>query len=144
VASAAARIDAVDVTRAGREFLAYFACSALGLGTDLAIYSGLLALGLGWSWAAAAGFCGGLVVVYLGSVRFVFAHRALRNARAEFVLFAAIGLWGLLLTEALLWLLLEHLALGPVPAKLLTAGAVFCSNFGLRKLMLFTPRKGAR
>jgi putative flippase GtrA len=136
--------DAAEGRRTSAEFARYFACSALALAVDTGLYAMLLSLGLGWSVAAAAGFGSGLLVAYGLSVRFVFAHRCLRDARAEFALFAAIGVVGLLLTEALLWLLVEGLGIGPLPAKLLTAGAVFTSNFTLRKALLFTrrPRSG--
>lgn len=126
------------------EFARYFACSALALAADSCLYAALIALGLGWSVAAAAGFGVGLLVAYASSVRFVFAHRSVDDARAEFALFAAVGAFGLLLTEALLWLLIEGAGVTPLPAKLLAAGAVFASNFTLRKLLLFTRRPAAR
>lgn len=141
VATDAAAASGTGTHRTRTEFARYFACSALALAADTGLYASLLALGLAWSVAAAAGFAVGLLVAYSLSVRFVFAHRALADARTEFALFAAIGVFGLVLTEALLWLLVEGLELGAMPAKLLTAGAVFASNFTLRKTLLFTRRK---
>lgn len=126
------------------EFLRYFACSALGLGSDILVFQALLKLGIGWQLAAAAGFMLGLLVVYTLSVRWVFAHRRVGDARAEFALFAGVGLVGLLLTEALLWLFLGLWQWPPVVAKLACAGVVFLSNFALRKALLFTQREAAR
>lgn len=120
------------------EFVRYFGCSAVGLASDLLVFHALLSLGCAWSLAAAAGFMVGLALVYTLSVRLVFAHRRVRDARAEFAVFAAIGLFGLLLTEALLWLLHAQLQWPPLVAKLASAGVVFMSNFGLRKAVLFT------
>jgi putative flippase GtrA len=121
-----------------RELLRYFACSAAALAADTAVFTFVMRLGAGWAVAATAGFCLGLVVAYVLSVRFVFKHRSVSNARAEFVWFAGIGVFGLLLTVAFMWVLIDALHLAPLPAKLLTAGAVFICNFSLRKLILFT------
>lgn len=122
------------------EFVRYFICSALALAVDFGLFVALVAAGTGYAAAAAIGFVAGLGVAYVLSVRFVFKERALRDARAEFVLFAAIGVVGLALTELLLWLLIGRWHWTPAPAKLITAGLVFCSNFGLRKALLFTRR----
>lgn len=132
----------VQPVRRGRvEFLRYFACSAAALALDTGIYALLLAVQVPYSLAAAVGFVAGLCLAYGLSVRYVFGVRSVADARAEFTIFAAIGVFGLLLTELLLWLLIGRLQLPPVAAKLISAGLVFLSNFGLRKLFLFTPRK---
>lgn len=122
------------------EFLRYLACSALALGADFAIYSLAMHLGLPYPAAAAMGFCVGLWTAYSTSVRFAFAQRTLNDKRVEFALFAVIGLFGLLLTEAILWLLVEHMGSSAYAAKLVAAGLVFLSNFTLRKLLLFRRR----
>ena len=135
--------DATVVLRAPLAELArYFACSAVAFGVDVGLYTVLLKL-LGWDYAPAAaiGFTAGLVVVYALSVRFVFRTRRLADARAEFTVFAAIGAAGLLLTQALLWLLVEGLEAEPVVARVMTAGIVFLVNFTLRKLMLFSRER---
>ena len=64
--------------------------------------------------------------------------RRLADARAEFTVFAAIGALGLLLTQALLWVLVEGFDAEPLVARVMTAGVVFLINFSLRKLMLFS------
>ncbi|NWG75120.1 MAG: GtrA family protein [Rubrivivax sp.] len=110
----------------------------MALGVDTGIYVFLLFLGAGWAEAAALGFGAGLIVAYTLSVRYVFHRRRLHDARAEFTIFAVIGALGLLLTEALLWLSIEGLRIDPMSAKLIAAGAVFISNYTLRKLVLFT------
>lgn len=122
----------------GREFGAYLACSAAALAIDTALFRGLLALGLGYPLAAVAGFIAGLATSYGLSVRLVFRVRAVADRRLEFLLFAGVGVVGLVLTELLLWLLMGHLGIAAVPAKLATAGVVFVFNFTARKLALFT------
>lgn len=126
----------------GAEFVRYFGCSLAALVADYALYSLGLQLRLGYPLAAVIGFGAGLWVAYGLSVRFAFAERAMTNPQSEFVIFAGIGIFGLLLTEALLWISIEKAGLHPMLAKLLTAGAVFASNFLLRKSILFTSRRG--
>ncbi|HEY8361223.1 MAG TPA: GtrA family protein [Ramlibacter sp.] len=121
-----------------REFVRYFGCSAVALGVDAGLFALGLRLGIAYPLAAAVGFIAGLWVAYTLSVRFVFGERRLRDERAEFVVFAAVGVCGLLLTELLLWALVGHAQWHPGYAKLATAGAVFCFNFGARKALLFT------
>jgi putative flippase GtrA len=122
-----------------REGMRYFGASALALGVDLATYSGLIYLaGVHYLLAAPAGFALGLALIYLLSVRWVFAERRLADARLEFTLFLLIGLAGMAINELVIYIGVDRLALGPVPAKLLSAGLVFCFNFASRKFLLFT------
>lgn len=126
------------MNRIGAEFVRYFACSVLALGADFGLFSLGLQLGLGYPLAAAVGFIAGLWVAYVLSIRFVFRTRVVADERVEFMVFACIGVLGLLLTEVLLWLLVARLGLLPLVAKLATACVVFCCNFGARKAALFT------
>ena len=82
----------------------------------------------------------GLVLIYVLSVRWVFARRALRDARAEFVLFAALGLVGLLL-NALTLFVGTALGLALPLAKTASAGIGFVANFVTRKVLLFSVAK---
>ena len=121
------------------EGMRYFGASALALGIDLAAYSGLIYLaGVHYLLAAPAGFALGLALIYLLSVRWVFAERRLADRRVEFTVFALIGFAGMGINELVIYVGVDRFALGPVPAKLLSAGLVFCFNFVSRKLLLFT------
>ena len=142
-ASSFASLDDAGSTRRNvGEFARYFACSAVALAADFGLYSLGLTLGLSYPVAAVFGFIAGLWLAYVLSIRFAFRERALSNGLTEFAIFAAIGVFGLLLTEALLWLLIDRAGLDPLAAKVVTAGAVFMSNFALRKGILFTQMKG--
>jgi putative flippase GtrA len=122
-----------------REGLRYFAASALALAVDFGTYSGLIRLaGVDYMVAAPIGFALGLATVYLLSVRWVFQQRRLKDARAEFALFALIGLAGMALNQGILYVGVEGFAQSPELAKVVSAGAVFCFNFASRKLLLFT------
>ncbi|HEY1091855.1 MAG TPA: GtrA family protein [Burkholderiaceae bacterium] len=131
--------NSAELQRRLGELLRYAGGSALALALD----TGLLMLGLHLNMplapAAALGFGAGLALMYAISVRWVFAHRRLGSARQELLLFCAIGVAGLLITEILLALLVPRLS--ALPAKLLTAGVVFAFNFVSRKALLFTPKK---
>lgn len=120
------------------EFFRYGLISALALAVDFGLLLLLRQLEVGLVWAAGFAFLAGLLLVYGLSVRWVFARRRLVDHRAEFLIFASVGLAGLLITEALLHWLSLQLSLGT--AKLLTSGVVFLFNFSLRKLLLFTRK----
>jgi putative flippase GtrA len=111
----------------------------MALGVDM----GLLLLlhhvvGLHYLLAAAIGFMAGLFVAYALSVRFAFSQRRVADARAEFILFASVGLLGLALTQILLHAFVDGTGMAVAAAKIVTAGFVFLFNFGARKVLLFT------
>ena len=94
---------------------------------------------LGWDYftSAAIGFLAGLVINYRLSVMWVFSHRNLANRQAEFLLFAAVGIMGLAVTEAILFLGTEVSGLDYRLSKIVAVVAVLFWNFGMRKLLLF-------
>ncbi len=138
IASETLRHDTPAVALA--EFARYFAVSALAFAIDASLYALALHARLPYEAAAAAGFVAGVTTAYGLSVRWVFRDRNVANRRAEFLAFIAIGIVGLGVTEAMLWLQIQVIGIGPVVAKLGAAAAVFLFNFGARKLLLFTRR----
>lgn len=124
----------------GGELLRYFGCSAAALAVDFGLFLTCIHLGAGYALAAAVGFLAGMSVAYSLSVRIAFRFRRLASPRVELVLFSVIGVLGVLLTEMLLWYLMERQQLGAVHAKASTAGIVFFFNFAARKFLLFTNR----
>jgi len=122
------------------EFARYFFCSGLALAIDLALYLIALEMGQPVPAAAALGFGAGLLLSYTLSVRWVFANRRLVDRRQELLVFCAVGVAGLLLTQMLLWLLVQRADMRPEWAKLPTAVMVFLFNFGMRKVWLFSSR----
>lgn len=126
--------------RAALELLRYFLASAVALAADTGLFTAALHAGVTYPVAATLGFCAGAVLAYLASVLWVFESRSVRNAGVEFGVFVGIGIAGLLLTEALLWLFIGRLGLGPVASKLGAAGFVFLFNFVARRATLFRAR----
>jgi putative flippase GtrA len=117
----------------------YLAASALALAIDFTVYVALIRLGdVAYLVAAPIGFALGLAAVYALSVRWVFRHRRLADARVEFLVFASIGLAGIALNQAAIYAGVERFSLSYELAKMASATVVFCFNFGLRKLLLFT------
>jgi putative flippase GtrA len=122
-----------------REGMRYAAAAAVALAVDFGTYVGLIRLAsVHYLVAAPIGFTLGLVTIYVLSVRWVFTVRRFADARAEFAIFALIGVAGLGLNQAVIYAGVELLSFSPELAKILSAGTVFCFNFGLRKLLLFS------
>ena len=121
------------------EGVRYFGASAAALAVDFGTYSGLIRLA-GWNYLVAApvGFSLGIVLIYLLCIRWVFRHRRLKDARAEFALFVLLAVAGLALNQAIVYAGVERLGLVYELAKVASAGVVFCFNFATRKLLLFT------
>ena len=120
------------------DLIRYGGCSAAALTLD---YGLLLLLsqefGVHYLLAAAIGFLSGLVLAYALTITFVFKGRRTLSAPREFTGFAAIGIAGLGLTQALLAYLVGGLGLSVAIAKLMAAVVVFIFNFGLRRATLF-------
>ena len=122
-----------------KEALRYFVASAVALAVDAGTYIAMIRLAdIHYLIAGPSGFMLGLVTVYILSVRWVFHQRRLAGRRSEFVIFALIGIFGLLVNELVLYVGVAWLSLSPELAKLVSAGIVFCCNFLGRKLLLFT------
>lgn len=136
-------MQSISLRSLATEGTRYLLASAVAFATDFAAYVGLIRLA-GWHYllAAPAGFALGLLVVYVLSVRWVFHVRRVQNARVEFALFAAIGLLGMAINEAVIYAAVEHARLSFELAKVASAAVVFSINFALRKALLFT-RYGA-
>jgi putative flippase GtrA len=125
--------------RIADEGVRYFAASALALAIDFGIYIGLIRLaGVHYLVAAPLGFAFGLTTIYLLSTRWVFKERRLADRRAEFALFALVGLAGMALNQMILFAAVQWLAASFEVAKIISAGTVFSFNFATRKLLLFT------
>ncbi len=123
----------------GGETTRYLTASAIALAADFMVYVSLIRLaGLSYLIAAPCGFAFGLALVYLLSVRWVFRERRLDDARAEFMIFTAIGVGGLALNQGAVYAGVEWVSLPYELAKLVSALIVFGFNFGCRKLLLFT------
>jgi putative flippase GtrA len=133
------------VTGRQREALVQLAKSMAVSLLAFAVDFGLLALlteaaGMHYLLSAGISFTAGTTVSYLLSVRWVFASRRFSSRAAEYGLFVAVGLVGLGLNEALLWVLTEPLSIYYLASKVIAAALIFNWNFWARKLLLFPAR----
>ncbi len=124
-----------------REGWRYFLASALALALDFVLLVSLTRYaGLPYLVSAASGFCAGTLITYALSVTWVFGQRPVKDRRVEVMGFFLIGLAGLGLNELLMKLFVDGAHLNYVLAKVPTAGIGFCTNFAMRRLLLFTHR----
>jgi putative flippase GtrA len=124
------------------EFRRYILAGGLAFAVDfLALF--LLTEHAGWHYLASAtcAFILGLLTNYGCSVRYVFSHRSISNRRLEFVIFAVIGIVGLLINNLCLFVITEKLGTHYLFSKVITAAIVLMFNFSLRRFLLFNPPK---
>ena len=96
--------------------------------TELGHFDYLLSSGVSFSVS--------VVVNYLLSMRFVFRSKKDGSKAREFIIFVALSVGGLLLTEALMWVGVEQLRLHYMFAKIVVTGIVMVYNFVTRKILL--------
>ncbi len=121
------------------QFLRYTVVGGFAFVVDFAIL--VLAteyVGIHYLVSAILAFVGGLATNYCLSVMWVFQDRMLRNKAAEFVVFAMIGIVGLALTEAILYVGTSLLGVDYRMSKIVAVILVFLWNFGVRKMALFS------
>jgi putative flippase GtrA len=113
--------------------------SLVAFAIDFAILVALTeAAGLHYLLSAALSFLVGATVSWALSVIWVFPVRRFSSKAVEYLLFIAVGVVGLGLNEALLWVFTEPLGIFYMASKVIAAALIFFWNFGARKLVLFT------
>jgi len=83
------------------------------------------------------GFTAGLTITYLLSILWVFDKRSIQNRYAEISIFVIIGVIGLILTEAFMWIFAKHFGIHYLLSKIITTILVFIWNFIAKKTVLF-------
>lgn len=121
------------------EFVRYFTASLLALAIDFGVLALLTSvIGVPYLVSAAISFSLGLVLVYILSTRWVFAHRMVKSPAAEFAIFAVIGVIGLGINELILWVLTDFAGFYYLLSKFASVAVVFTWNFVARKVILFS------
>lgn len=127
-------------SRFAGEFLGYFAASMIALAVDTLILLQLAKI-MHPIAAATIAFLVGLLVCYGLTVRFVFSTRRFGTERAkETTIFFMIGLVGLGVNDAVIYIGHLILMLPLVLSKLTAAAVSFLFNFTSRKLLLFRSK----
>ena len=122
-------------------FIQLFRYTLVG-GLSFVIDYGLLYIltsywGIYYILSATISFIAGLVINYLISTRWVFNESKLKNRTAEFIIYGLIGVVGLVINNALLYLFTDYLHIYYMVSKLITATIVMIWNFVGRKVILF-------
>ena len=119
-----------------KQFVSYFWVAMVGLvvdfGTLVFLHDVMHAYYL---LAAAGGFMAGLAVNYALSSKYVFKDSKLNSRLMEFLLFGAVGLVGLAILSASMWMLVTLLGIQYLIAKCLATIVVYMWNFVGRKAM---------
>jgi putative flippase GtrA len=87
--------------------------------------------------SAAIAFLLGLTINYCLSVTWVFEKRSTKSKQIEFVIFALIGIIGLVLNEFFIWFFTEMVNIHYLFSKLISTALVYLWNFFIRKFTLF-------
>lgn len=128
-----------------QQFISYVAVGGVAFVVDFGILYFLTEhIGIHYLASATAGFLAGLVVNYLLCISLIFDFRAVKQIPHEFGLFATIGIAGLLLNNALIWLFTELASCHYLLSKLIAACLVLLFNFTLRRRLLFSENSIAR
>jgi len=123
-----------------RELSAALATAVVALAADASVLYALVGIAH-WHYlvAASVAFMVGTLVSWALSVRYVFCYRRYQSPGREFLLFAVIGSVGLVLNAAVIAAVVEWLGLHYLVGKACAAVVTFSFNYGLRKVLLFTP-----
>jgi putative flippase GtrA len=123
------------------EFIRYFAASLVALVVDVCILWLLTSVvGVEYLISAGISFFFGLMIVYLASIWWIFDQHRMGSRVAEFLVFALVGLVGLMINEGILYVLTGMLGLYYLLSKVVSVFVVFTWNFFARKYLLFAKQ----
>jgi putative flippase GtrA len=133
-----------DAQKILRQFSHYVLVGGTAFAVDFCIlYLLTEQVGLHYLGSATIAFIAGLAVNYALCITWVFDTRTLKSRFNEFLVFGLIGVAGLLLNNALMYLLTDKKGLHYLLSKLIAAGVVLVFNFSLRRTILFNARHSA-
>lgn len=87
--------------------------------------------------SAAIAFLLGLTINYFLSIVWVFQKRSIESKYMEFIVFALIGIFGLVLNGLIIWFFTEIVNIHYMYSKLISTVIVYLWNFFIRKFVLF-------
>jgi putative flippase GtrA len=123
--------------RVGLQFLRYLLVGGIATVFDFGAFVLLIAGGIHYLLANGIAFAIGVSVNYVLSVLWVFSSRAMDSRIVEFLIFVLVGVAGLGISEACMFVGVDIVHFHYTMAKL---GAIACAliwNFAARKLLLF-------
>lgn len=121
------------------QFFRYFIVGGMAFVVDFAVLYLLTEFAsLYYLFSACIAFTAGIAINYALSVTWVFDYRSVDNRVHEFAIFTLIGITGLGLNAALMWLFTELVGLHYLGSKMVAAALIFLFNFGARKALIFS------
>lgn len=93
-------------------------------------------LSIPYLYSCAISFSIAVVVNYLLSMKYVFSSRKDLSKEKEFVIFVALSIAGLFLTELFMWIMVDKLSIHYMISKIIVTGIVMVFNFATRKAFL--------
>ena len=130
------------MTRLLKEAVGYGLASAIALAVDAGVLFVLVHF-FGWWYlgAATVSFAAGVVITYLISVRLVFKHHRIESRHREFLAFVLIGVIGLAVNLAIMFVAVSLFGWNYMIGKGAAACGTFLCNFGLRRQVLFSASR---
>lgn len=126
------------IARLMPELSYYTVVSAIALGVDLAVFTGLTAAGTKARWAGVIGYAIGLVLHYILSSRYVFdTTGSTKSTLRRFVEFVVSGGVGIAITWSIIAIAVDFLHLPALLGKIAAVGVAFIVVFLLRRGIVF-------
>ncbi len=123
--------------RVGLQFLRYLFVGGIATVFDFGAFVLLVAGGTHYLLANVIAFAIGVSVNYVLSVRWVFSSRVIDSKIIEFLIFVIIGMAGLGISEASIYIGVDIVHFHYTTAKLVAIACALMWNFAARKLLLF-------
>ena len=122
-----------------RQFLTYCLIGFSGVGLDLMAFTVLVTTAsVHHQVANAVAYVLGTTNNFFLNVWFNFRTRD--RLLARFLSFQTVGLLGLATSAGILWLLVDRMRIGPIPAKIATLSVVLALQYNLNRLISFRRR----
>lgn len=131
-------VRVADGARIMPQLSRYSAVSVLALAVDFGVYVGLCRWAVNAPVAGIVGYAAGMLAHYILSSSFVFdVTNSQKSAQRRLAEFAASGLFGLVLTGAVIATLTEYFAAPAIAAKAVAVALSFLAVFLLRRWIVF-------
>ncbi|MBE6882827.1 MAG: GtrA family protein [Oscillospiraceae bacterium] len=123
------------------QFFRYIFVGGASFAADYVLLHIITELGVYYLISGAISFIAGLFVNYALSKLLVFSKKTTGAEKAkEFSVFAVIAVFGLIITEALMWLFTEKLLWHYMISKAAAAVIVLFWNFFMKKILLYRKK----
>lgn len=123
------------------QFFRYIFVGGASFVTDWLLLHIITEAGVHYLVSGIISFIAGLCVNFALSKLFVFSKKAdAKQAAKEFSVFAIIAVFGLFITEGLMWLFTEKAGFHYMLSKMAAAGIVLFWNFFMKKFLLYSKK----